>query len=286
MTVGSSTAEMPQWRIALAGRTEVGPKRYENQDALVLAGVSTGVTGTTVSWEGMIPEGGLVAAVIDGMGGHAGGSDAASLVAGEPAPVPNLADTSGWNSWTTAFPARVSHGGSVWETPDGGATAATFVILPHGIAVTNVGDCRAYQIIDGHLGQLSVDDRLSSDRQSHTVTQALGATAQVDAHFWLQHHDAEVKRYVLCSDGVWGEIDPRHFRDIVSSSAPPLEIVNRVAGALYEANAGDNGTVLVVDVSKAPSADAESSVSSVAVHTATSSPQPMPPLGNQGEPRV
>lgn len=242
------------------GRTEVGPTRAQNQDAIVVAAAVATVSGTRLSWSGSVPARGVPIAVVDGMGGYAGGSDAAALAAAALASVQlDDKDPAGWDAWFESLSDRIATAGEAWGTPDMGATAAMLAITPRGLVITNVGDCRIYRVVGGHLGQLSVDDR-TDDPDSATVTQALGGSTRLDAHTWVQEYTGGRERYVLCSDGVWGTLDPAILRDLCAADRPASQIVDAIASSIYAQHATDNCSIIVVDLEATPVLDTTDSV--------------------------
>jgi serine/threonine protein phosphatase PrpC len=231
----------------ICGGTEVGPTRQQNQDAIMVATVVGAATGTRLAWAGNVRDAGVPVAVIDGMGGYAGGADAAALAATALAGAdPNQAP-SDWDGWFEALSQRIARAGQAWGTPDMGATAAVLMITPTGLVMTNVGDCRIYRVSGGHLGQISVDDR-TDNPDSSTVTQALGGSVRIDAHTWRQAYKGGAERYVLCSDGVWTTLDPAVVRDLCTAERPPAQVVEAIAASIYAQHAADNCSVIVVDL--------------------------------------
>jgi len=204
-----------------------------------------------LSWEGPVPESGFAAAVVDGMGGYAGGAEAAALVAGTLARANLGAIEGGWDGWFEHISAQVTQAGKAWHTPEMGATAALLAITPGGMIMTNVGDCRIYRVVGPHLGQISVDDRTDMP-DSSAITQALGGSIRIDSHCWQQDFTVGVERYVLCSDGVWGTLETPALREMCTANQPPGELVDAVAAAIYDLNSTDNGSILVVDVYATP----------------------------------
>ena len=133
----------------ICGQTEVGPVRPGNQDAIVVASAVAAVTGTRLTWTGRVPEAGAVVAVVDGMGGYAGGADAAALAATAFAEADPRRAPEDWDAWFEALSGRITRAGRAWDTPEMGATAAVLAIRPAGLVMANVGDCRIYRVAGG-----------------------------------------------------------------------------------------------------------------------------------------
>lgn len=241
--------DTPKFRIEadICARTEIGPNRSENQDAVMVATAVGIASGTRLSWSGLVPDRGVAAAVVDGMGGYAGGSDAAAMVAIELAKAALGQSSDRWDDWFSSLSSRVAAAGEAWGTPDMGATAAMIGFTPTGLVVVNVGDCRVYRAVGSHLGQLTVDDR-TDDPDSSTVTQALGGRQRLDAHTWQQPYVGGKERFVLCSDGVWSAIEPKVLRDYCTANAAPGHIVDAIAEAIYECDSRDNASIIIIDL--------------------------------------
>lgn len=238
-------------RAEICGSTEVGPTRADNQDAIMIASAVGTASGTRLSWAGVIGAAGVPVAVIDGMGGYAGGAEAAALTATGLAGVTLDLDPEGWDAAFADLSRRIALAGQAWGTPRMGATAALLAITPGALVMVNVGDCRIYRVAGGHLGQISVDDR-TDDPDSSAVTQALGGYAQIDAHTWRQEYRGGPERYILCSDGVWGTLDPAVLRDICTADRSPAQIVDAVTASIYAQQATDNCSIVVVDLTATP----------------------------------
>lgn len=249
-------------RAEVCGRTEIGPIRRQNEDAIMVAGAVGMTSGTRLTWAGEIPSAGVILAVVDGMGGHAGGAEAAALIATSLAKADLETIGDDWDDWFEQLSSRVARAGSAWATPDMGATVAVLGITGTGLVLANVGDCRIYRVVSGHLGQLSVDDR-TDEPASHAVTQALGGSARIDAHLWRQGFKGGVERFVLCSDGVWGTLDPAVLRYLCAADRPPGEIADGIAGSIYSQHADDNCSVVVVDFVATPADEASPSSTDV-----------------------
>ena len=122
------------------------------------------------------------------------------------------------------------------------------------------------------LGRMSIDDR-TQDPGSSAVTQALGGSARIDAHVWEQDLKGGTERYVLCTDGVWGALEPAELRGLCASDRAPDQVVDAVVSAIYTRRAGDNCSIIVADITSTPVESvrgrhlASSPVRSVAVET-------------------
>ena len=114
-------------------------------------------------------------AVVDGMGGYAGGADAAALAATALAEADPGRAPEDWDAWFEALSGRITRVGRAWDTPEMGATAAVLAIRPAGLVMANVGDCRIYRVAGGRLGRMSIDDR----------TQDPGSSAAPTSSRWL-----------------------------------------------------------------------------------------------------
>ncbi len=257
--------------------TDTGQVRANNQDAVLVA-------------EPMF-------AVADGMGGHAAG-EIASQVA-----IESLQDDDVSSRQALAEAVRRANR-AVWERAKGDAelrgmgTTMCVVALVSGagsavagdegdsdhdgerIVVANVGDSRVYQFHDGDITQITDDHslvedlvregRLSADEarthpQRNILTRVLGNEPDVEVDTWEivpQRGD----RYLLCSDGLFNEVDDDRLAAVLRRLADP-EYAARELVSLANQNGGrDNVSVVVVDV---VDDDDRSATASAALATAT-----------------
>jgi len=206
----------------------------------------------------------------DGMGGHAGGEVASRLAVeaiGESfrqargAPEPVL---------RRAFEvANQRIGQRAARDPDlfgMGTTAVALLIEADGSAcVAHVGDSRAYRLREGQLerltddhswvfqavrdGSLSAEDA-ARHPQRNALLRSLGNEEQVEVD--LRRIDiAPGDRLLLCSDGLWGELDESSIAAELAAAGPApcarrlVELANRAGGS-------DNVSVQVVVVGEPP----------------------------------
>jgi protein phosphatase len=231
--------------------THVGQVRSNNQDSfLVLA------------------EAGLYG-VADGMGGHNGGEVASAMAvehlqehAGEPS-LENLKQAA-----RIGNRAIFEKAGAEPELHGMGTTLCAVRIVPGAdgegdeIAWINVGDSRVYLFRDDQLIQLSRDHSLVEDLlrdgqltedeakvhpKRNIITRALGIDIDVDV-------DGSTvipfngDRFLLCSDGLFGEVAADQITSVLRRLADPTEASEELVRLANEAGGRDNITVVVVEV--------------------------------------
>ncbi|MFV0260403.1 MAG: protein phosphatase 2C domain-containing protein [Acidimicrobiales bacterium] len=208
--------------------------------------------------------GGYVAAVADGMGGHQGGEMAASIAIRQFLDIDEPIVPGGLVDLVEQANRAVFARASEPQYRGMGTTLVALTLRPSEemVAITNVGDSRAYQLHDGKLRQISLDHSLVEDlvRQNrltpeealhhpkrNILTRALGISPEVDVDRFLV--PAEIgDRFLLCSDGLFNEVD----EDLITQLLGSEEATDAAAGRLVEqaltGPARDNITVAVVDI--------------------------------------
>ena len=242
--------------ITVAVVTDVGPTRKRNQDAVLVPGVILSGADRGI-WNGALASGAkALVQVIDGMGGHAGGS----LAAGVSAMMMNelLSGLAPGDEVNTEWIARalqivgdmvVDVGAIDPRTQVMGAVTAGIVVGARDVAVFHVGDCRVYVVDGGYLSVLTQDHR----SRTGALTRSLGGTGKqeiIEAD--LTSMDRSVaRRYLLCSDGL---SDTLSFDAItpLAAAGTPIDAADALVDAAITAVSRDNVTVAVVDV---PAAD-------------------------------
>lgn len=238
-----------------AASTDVGVRRSENQDVVVLDHWASGALSAELQVDGIMLDRVVAFAVVDGMGGHQGGSYASwltarALIAG----LDCVASETEANALAAGAHETVSDAGAGLGAADMGAAFAALVLGPDGIAVCNVGDCRVYRVVEGMLGLLTVDDTgpSRSDPSRTVLTQAVGGGGEVafDAHWMRMPWIARRHRFLLASDGLLVVPDAEAAR-LAASGSPSASAAALVAAALA-AGAPDNVSVIVVDAGPVP----------------------------------
>lgn len=232
-------------RVRIGGFTDVGPKRPDNQDAIMANGVIGVGRQAWLALEGAL-EAKMSLAVVDGMGGYAGGADAAAITAAYLASrhLPDNAESA--NALFERLDVGISTAGSAWATPKMGSTAAMITLAGDTVRFANVGDCRVYRVTGDAMEVMTVDDRFRGS--NHIVTQSLGQVRRLDVHFREEELARGWTRFVLCSDGAWGTLNDTIAQDLFACPEAPSELLPQIRSKLYSRLANDNVSVIIVDV--------------------------------------
>jgi protein phosphatase len=238
-------------------RTDVGIKRSHNQDSFAV-----GTAGSKEAWRAR----GHLYVVADGMGAHAVGELASQLAV----------DT-----------IRLSYSKARGQTPDDslrraiveanktihdrgqrnpefqgmGTTATALVLGPDGALIGHVGDSRCYRIRGDMIEQLSFDHSLLWEvarRQNvlpediksvpkNIIVRSLGPEANVNVDVNGPYKVRDGDRFLLCTDGLSGQVTDREIWTIVSYLDPEDACGFLIDLANYRGGI-DNVTLLLVQV--------------------------------------
>ena len=240
--------------IRVAGHTDVGRVRSQNQDALLQR-----------------PGRGLIA-VADGMGGHAAG-DIASRIA-----VDVLDDRSAdlpdggigeylRESVALAHEAILSAAAADPSLEGMGTTLTVFLATPPDgsgrCVIAHVGDSRAYRLRDGALEQLTRDQtwvqdqvdagRLSPEQARHhpfsaMITSALGVAQEPLEVQLLEYACEPGDTFLLCSDGLTARLDDDDLRRILVEQQDLDGGARALVDAANQAGGPDNIPVCLVRI--------------------------------------
>jgi serine/threonine protein phosphatase PrpC len=182
----------------------------------------------------------LVVALVDGMGGHPAGDVAAGIAADRlsrpgtstPADLVAAFERASWEI----------HAAATESTRGMGATAAAVLLHSDGmVTIAGVGDVRAFRVVDGYLGQLTVDDRGGS---AGSVTSWLGGYQRtVVSPRPASQRVRPPERLFLCTDGVHDAIGPDAMLSCLAADSRPAAAGLVAAGP----ERGDNATAVVID---------------------------------------
>lgn len=249
-----------------AGYTDIGAVREENQDRLVADGCLTGRSGAFFA--GDHPDLAslgrpLVLGVVDGMGGYAGGGDAAGIVASRIAALAGDMPQAEWEAWLARLSGEVNDVGMALGQPMMGATMALLAFGCERFTSINVGDCRSYRLMDGVFVQVSEDDRMGDG--SGRITQALGGPRRLeamgqamDAHYKNLPYAAfpgSPERFLICSDGLHGIAAKQELLGLISSPGDVETTCRSMAAFALDRQPRDNITLLVAEVGVPDDAD-------------------------------
>lgn len=236
--------------MAVTGR---GLVRETNEDAvLVLSWSSQSAAPQPMAFQAAVDLPATVA-VADGLGGHTAGALASRLALQE---VDRR--SAGWGDAETVRAGLVAVDATLHAAAeqDGrlhgmGTTIAGIVVCEQDVLCFNVGDSRAYLVVDGYPEQVSTDDALMAPdgEPSGRVTQALGGgpAYRLDPHVVAVPGGAGSCRILLCTDGVTGPVGVAGLR-LACQEGEPAKLAERLVTAAYRAGAPDNLSIVVVDL--------------------------------------
>ena len=223
-------------------------------------------------------------AVIDGMGGHAGGELASATIAESVTAF--IRETAGDSdkTWPIGLDPKLSvlanrlqiairianrtlgtRAQTDHALEGSGATLAAALFAKGELAITNVGDCRGYVLRHGEMSQLTRDHSVVAEQLAlglidpeaarshplrHVVTRAVsgqpGMTVDV-----VELTLAPGERVLLCSDGIHAVLTDKEIAALFSSQGRPLQELCEAAIQQTNQHGGpDNATVVVVEASQ------------------------------------
>lgn len=247
--------------IEYASHTDVGIRRSHNQDAHVVMPAAD-----DEHWR----EVGHVFLVADGMGGHAVGELASKLAVDN---IPHIFSKYAQEGPIAALRRAFSEANLIIHTrglqnrefKGLGTTGTAIVLRPEGVWVGHVGDSRAYRIRGGMIEQLSFDhsllwelarrQRKSPEEltgiQSNIISRSLGSMETVQVDVEGPHPLERGDIFLLCSDGLSGQVNDRVIGSVVAA-LPPKEAVQFLVHLANLQGGPDNTTVVVVRVGGEP----------------------------------
>ena len=206
-------------------------------------------------------------AVADGVGGHQAGEVAAQTS------VETLRRAFTDHTAQGLVEAVMAANQAVWELAQGnsekrgmGTTLTAMALVTEDgdeqLALTNVGDSRAYLLQQGELVQLTEDHSLvaelerdgritAEEAQVHPqrsiITRALGMEPAIEVDCW-KIIPYRGDRILLCSDGLTNELSNDRIASTLRQLADPQEAARDLVRQARAEGGGDNITVVVVDV--------------------------------------
>ena len=259
-------------KVTAVGRTDVGLQREHNEDCFLI-----------------LEKHGLFV-VADGMGGHQAGDVASKMAADAMA---SFFETTENDDATWPFPfdpklsaeenrlqasimtanKQIFNASISDRSVHGMGTTVVGIVCSAdngAVYVAHVGDSRAYRLRDGDLLRLTEDHSLVNDYLAmmpnlpkeatdllpkNVITRALGMQDVVTVDLAKEiAQPGDV--YLLCSDGLCGQVEDRHIAEVCNGHAGDMA---RCADALVklanDAGGDDNVTVVLVRVTEAAGAE-------------------------------
>lgn len=246
-------------RFCYFGKSHTGKVRSKNEDAFLIEEVSGGNH--------------LLAVVVDGVGGEAGGDVAADLavkcIREHIMAVNELSNSSEVLQSAVIYAnntihsyrlnPRLSHMGCV-------LTAALINLQSGEIIICHVGDTRLYILENGMLRKLTSDHSVvgpleesgqlcEEEAQRHPmrncITRSIGKNYLHLGTDYIQccsHHLSVPCSILLCSDGLYDMIPSRQMREILYGFEDVSEQTERLVTAALDAGGKDNVTVITINL--------------------------------------
>ena len=206
-------------------------------------------------------------AVADGMGGHQAGEVASHLALETLQTEFTAAGTDVLvRAVENANHTLVSRSTADPELAGMGTTLVAMALVEasgrDAIGVVNVGDSRLYLLSDGNLAQITEDHSLvaTMERQGrltaaeaavhpqrNILTRALGIDGTVLVDSW-EILPVIGDRYLICSDGLFNEVDENRIAATLRRLADPNEACRELIRLANEGGGRDNITCVIVDV--------------------------------------
>lgn len=243
--------------------TDVGMVRNNNQDAVL----SFFFTSRSAEEQ---PDFGLFI-VADGMGGHHDGEKAsamtARIIAGHITKniyIPMMLNTTPADrppiTEILVEAVQKANADVIANVPEGGTTLTAVTIIGDLAYVVHVGDSRVYLITRDGLEQVTRDhslvrrlielDQLTEEEaadhpQKNVLYRAIGQseTLEVDA---ITRRLPPNSRLLLCSDGLWNQVDDKEIGDIVMSHDNPQEACDKLVALANTRGGTDNITTILL----------------------------------------
>jgi len=248
--------------IEAAGITHKGAVRENNEDCIAVGYWTSQETMQAARRFDHPLDLPFVCIVADGMGGHNDGEQASLLVARSLARrLPAFGPDKIASSVRAVNAELYAQVGEHPELAGMGSTAVGLAVHERSLAVFNVGDSRAYKVVEKGLAQLSVDDSFVQNwkpgaefARSTMLTQCFGGRStftDIEPHMSVEPA-VPGSTYLLCCDGLYETLpEEKIFALIGADLKASAEALLRAA---LELQAKDNVTIALVRVIDKPRA--------------------------------
>jgi serine/threonine protein phosphatase PrpC len=221
--------------------TDTGIVRDHNEDTFI---VMRNIDGN----------GGMIAIVADGMGGHAGGEVASKMavdiISAYVKRSNQINEKTLKDAITFANKAIYDKAQKEPQLRGMGTTCVVVYLSNREILWSNVGDSRLYLKVQKEIKQISIDDVFQDEgsNKSHILTQACGTKPNVEVHTGKLKipGDALPCQLMLCSDGLYDLINDLEIGKIMSLE--PISLSGEILLGLAKERGGhDNITLILIE---------------------------------------
>lgn len=222
---------MPPFEIA--GATDIGLVRKKNEDNFIICNRSCSL-----------------AAVADGIGGHAHGEIASMLccrgiaerfISGDEF---NSAEEAAESllKWVGEVNSTIFERNKLERNPRPmGTTLCAAIFMDDVVISVNAGDSRLYKLENGTLRKLTRDHTVEQNG-AHLLYRAVGITPKIKSDLQILPADAE--RYVLMSDGIYNSLDEERIAWLLENASSPGSAVETIISHANQNGGVDNLTVI------------------------------------------
>ena len=242
--------------VQAAGMTHRGTVRENNEDCIAIGywtSQETMESARSFRHELDLP---FACIVADGMGGHNDGEQASLLVARSLARrLPAFGSDKIVASVRAVNAELYAHVGENPQLAGMGSTAVGLAVHDKGLAIFNVGDSRAYKVVNRGLAQLSVDDSFVQNwkpgaafARSTVLTQCFGGRTtftDIEPHLHVEPC-VPGSTYLLCCDGLYETLAEEQIAALIGNDLQAS--VEALLRAALDLRAKDNVTIAVVRI--------------------------------------
>ncbi|HIE90189.1 MAG TPA: bifunctional protein-serine/threonine kinase/phosphatase [Methylophilaceae bacterium] len=229
-------------KLTIGESSIIGP-RERNEDYV----------GLVLPTDAQLATKGALLAVADGIGGNAGGREAAEMtvrtVCADYFATPDTWEThASLDTVITAANRWVLSQAAINSDLAGMATTLSLLILKgQHFVIAHVGDTRVYRLRNNELKQLTSDHVWDRPDMRHVLKRAVG----LDQHLPIDYVDGQLEVgdvFAIVSDGVWGPLNKKDIRTALMQDSTPQMIGDHLTEKALAKGGLDNSTALIARV--------------------------------------
>ncbi len=196
---------------------------------------------------------GVLLAVADGVGGNAGGREAAEMtvrgvLTDYYATPETLGVSTALDKVLAALNRWVISQASSHHAMSGMATTLSLLVLRgRHYTLAHIGDTRIYRVRNGEMKQLTTDHVWDRPDMRHVLKRAIG----LDQQLLVDYAEGELQAgdvFALMSDGVWERLGQKGIHEIILLYQTPQLAADNLVKRALAAGSQDNATALVVRI--------------------------------------